>query len=229
MEQDSKQANNQAEAASSAEVQEPTNGGNISETTAVPPKKKSEAKEWIKAIVVALLLVIVIRWFLFEPFIVDGPSMQPNFHTGERVIVNKILYDVRDPKPGEVVVLKVPSQHRDFIKRVIAVGGDTVKVEGDTLTVNGKVMSEPYIQAAIDNAHAQGSDYNINNFPTEQLPDGKVPQGYVFVMGDNRSNSQDSRMIGYVPLGDIIGRADVIFWPLSNAEWIDQDAPTAQN
>lgn len=220
MEQD-KQNHNAVEAAEPATVQETDTVQTPVSETVPPKKKKNEAKEWIKAIVVALLLVIVIRGFLFEPFIVDGPSMQPNFHTGERVIVNKILYDIRDPHPGEVVVLKVPSQNRDFIKRIIAVGGDTVKVEGDTVTVNGKAISEPYIQAAIDKAHAQGSNYNINNFPTEQLPDGKVPQGYVFVMGDNRSNSQDSRMIGYVPLGDIIGRADVIFWPLSDAEWID--------
>ncbi len=216
-----KQNENRAEAAQTASVEEPVITGSPESEQTPPKKKKSEAKEWIKAIVVALVLVIIIRGFLFEPFIVDGPSMQPNFYTGERVIVNKILYDIRDPHPGEVVVLKVPSQNRDFIKRIIAVGGDTVKVDGDTVTVNGKAISEPYIQAAIDHAHAQGSTYNINNFPTEQIPDGKVPQGYVFVMGDNRSNSQDSRMIGYVPLGDIIGRADVIFWPLNKAEWIN--------
>ncbi|WP_322922737.1 signal peptidase I [Paenibacillus campi] len=216
-----KQNQNRAEAAELASVQEPVVTGPTDSEQTPPKKKKSEAKEWIKAIVVALVLVIIIRGFLFEPFIVDGPSMQPNFYTGERVIVNKILYDIRPPHPGEVIVLKVPSQNRDFIKRVIAVGGDTVKVEGDTVTVNGKVISEPYIQAAIDQAHAQGHDYNINNFPTSQIPDDKVPQGYVFVMGDNRSNSQDSRMIGYIPLSNIIGRADVIFWPLSKAEWIN--------
>lgn len=220
MEQD-KQNQNRADAAEATAVQEPVVSETPESEQNPPKKKKSEAKEWIKAIVVALVLVIIIRGFLFEPFIVDGPSMQPNFYTSERVIVNKILYDIRDPHPGEVVVLKVPSQNRDFIKRIIAVGGDTVKVDGDTVTVNGKAISEPYIQAAIDHAHAQGSNYNINNFPTEQIPDGKVPQGYVFVMGDNRSNSQDSRMIGYVPLGDIIGRADVIFWPLNKAEWIN--------
>jgi signal peptidase I len=223
MEQDTKPSNNEVHAANTTEVNEPVNTGTPDSGTIQPEKKKkSETKEWIKAIVVALLLVVVIRWFLFEPFIVDGPSMQPNFHTGERVIVNKILYDIRTPQPGEVVVLKVPSQNRDFIKRVIAVAGDTVKVEGDKVTVNGKEISEPYIQSALDNAHAQGSDYNINNFPTENFPDGTVPAGHVFVMGDNRSNSQDSRMIGYIPLGDIIGRADVIFWPFSDAKWVEQ-------
>lgn len=223
MEQDTKPSNNEVQATDTTEVTEPVHTGTPESGTVQPEKKKkSETKEWIKAIVVALLLVVVIRWFLFEPFQIDGPSMQPNFHTSERVIVNKILYDIRTPQPGEVVVLKVPSQNRDFIKRVIAVAGDTVKVEGDKVTVNGKEISEPYIQAAVDSAHAQGNDYNINNFPTENFPDGTVPAGHVFVMGDNRSNSQDSRMIGYIPLEDIIGRADVIFWPFSDAKWIEQ-------
>lgn len=104
-----------------------------------PPKKgKNEVVEWLKAIIIALILVALIRWLLFKPFIVDGPSMQPNFHTGERLIVNEILYDIRAPHRGEVIVFHVPSEGKDFIKRVIAVAGDTVKVEGDTVTVNGK-------------------------------------------------------------------------------------------
>ena len=141
--------------------------------------------------------------------------MQPNFHTGERVIVNEILYDIREPKRGEVIVFHVPSEGRDFIKRVIGVAGDTVKVEGDTVTVNGKKVDETYIQGAIDAAEANGNElYNMKDFPNEQFPDGTVPEGHVFVMGDNRSNSTDSRMIGYVPLKDIVGRADLIFWPI---------------
>ncbi|BCG59712.1 signal peptidase I [Paenibacillus sp. URB8-2] len=185
-----------------------------------PPKQKNEVLEWVKAIAIALILVILIRWLLFKPFIVDGPSMQPNFHTGERVIVNEILYDIRSPQRGEVIVFHVPSEGRDFIKRVIAVAGDTVKVEGDVVTVNGQKVNETYLQKAIDQAHANNQLYNDKNFPNEDFKDGKVPEGHVFVMGDNRSDSTDSRMIGYVPLGDIVGRADVIFWPVSDMEWI---------
>ncbi|CAI6030999.1 Signal peptidase I T [Paenibacillus sp. JJ-100] len=184
-------------------------------------KAKNEIVEWLKAIVIALVLVILIRWLLFKPFVVDGPSMQPNFSTGERVIVNEILYDIREPKRGEVIVFHVPSEGRDFIKRVIAVAGDTVQVQGDTVTVNGQKVNETYIQDAIDEAQAKGGTYNVKDFPNEQFPDGKVPPGHVFVMGDNRPNSTDSRMIGYVSLKDIIGRADVIFWPIGEIKWIN--------
>jgi len=186
-----------------------------------PQEHKSEAMEWIKAIVIAVVLVLVTRWLLFAPFIVDGPSMHPNFYTGERIIVNKIVYDFRAPKHSEVVVFHVPSEGRDFIKRVIGVPGDTVKVEGDTITVNGKVIEEPYIQEALDEKHKNNQLYNIErNFPNEQFPDGKVPEGYVFVLGDNRSNSTDSRAIGYVPFKDIIGRADLVFWPVKDISLI---------
>lgn len=187
-----------------------------------PPKKeKSEALEWLKAIVIAVVLVLLIRWLFFAPFIVDGPSMQPNFHTGERIIVNKIIYDIRGPKHGEVVVFHVPSEGRDFIKRVIGVPGDEVKVEGDTVTVNGQVVQETYIQDVLNEKHNNNELYNTEaNFPNEQVTDGTVPEGYVFVLGDNRSNSTDSRRIGYVPYGDIIGRADLVFWPLKDIEFI---------
>ncbi|WNS44765.1 signal peptidase I [Paenibacillus sp. MMS20-IR301] len=191
--------------------------GEITEQGSQSPRKpKNEVLEWIKAIAIALVLVILIRWLLFKPFIVDGPSMQPNFHTGERVIVNEILYDIRKPQRGEVIVFHVPSEGRDFIKRVIGVAGDTVKVEGDVVSVNGEPVNETYIQGAIDEAHNNNSLYNNKNFPNEDFTDGTVPEGHVFVMGDNRSDSTDSRMIGYVPLGDIVGRADLIFWPVKD-------------
>ncbi|MGG6311249.1 signal peptidase I [Paenibacillus macerans] len=184
-------------------------------------KDKSEALEWLKAIVIAVVLVLLIRWLFFAPFIVDGPSMKPNFHTGERIIVNKIIYDIREPKHGEVVVFHVPSEGRDFIKRVIGVPGDTVRVEGDTVTVNGQVVDETYIKDAVIEKHNNNELYNTEaNFPNEVVPEGTVPEGYVFVLGDNRSNSTDSRRIGFVPYGDIVGRADLVFWPLADLEFI---------
>ncbi|WP_152392443.1 signal peptidase I [Paenibacillus guangzhouensis] len=180
-------------------------------------KLKNEAVEWAKAIAIAVVLVVVIRWFVFAPFMVDGPSMQPNFHTGERVIVNKFLYDFRAPKPGEVVVFHVPQEKRDYIKRVIAVAGDTVKVQGDEVYVNGKKINEPYIQGVLDEYHAKGEQYNnLRDFPNAEVTEEKVPEGHIFAMGDNRRNSTDSRMIGYIDLKEVVGRAEVVFWPFKD-------------
>lgn len=184
-------------------------------------------KSWALIIVLAVIISLLIRTFVFEAFIVDGKSMEPNFHTNEKVIVNKLVYKLHDPRPGEVIVLHVPSRHSDFIKRVIAVGGDEVRVQGDTVTVNGQPITEPYIAQAIAAANQQHTVYNINDFPSNEVPDGKVPEGYVFVMGDNRSHSQDSRMVGYIPLSDVIGRADLIFWPLANAQRIVPNEATS--
>ncbi|MDQ6419279.1 signal peptidase I [Paenibacillus sp. LHD-117] len=183
-----------------------------------------EIVEWIKALVIAVVLVFIIRMFLFEPFIVDGPSMQPNFETGERLIVNKILYSIREPKFGEVVVFDVPEQGRKFIKRVIGVPGDKIRVEGDDLYINDEKVEEPYIAEAIAAARAEGGMYNGDgpryNFPNDTVTEMTVPEDTIFAMGDNRSNSTDSRMIGFVKDDEIVGRADVIFWPLNKIEFI---------
>ncbi|MCE5168035.1 signal peptidase I [Paenibacillus profundus] len=183
-------------------------------------RSKSELLEWIKAIAIAVILVVIVRWLLFAPFIVDGPSMEPNFWTGERLIVNKILYEFREPKRGEVVVFHVPQENRDLIKRVIGVAGDTIEYRGDDLFVNGQKVEEPYIQEALDQAHKNDELYNDRNFPNDLIQQNKVPEGQIFVMGDHRSNSTDSRMLGFIPLSDVIGRADVIFWPISHVKLI---------
>lgn len=180
-----------------------------------------EIVEWIKALVIAVVLVFVIRQFLFSPFIVDGDSMQPNFETSERLIVNKILYDIREPKFGEVVVFDVPEQGRKFIKRVIGVPGDKVRLEGDDLYINDVLVEEPYIKEAIEAAHANGQLYNTEkDFPNESVTETTVPEDTIFVLGDNRSNSTDSRVIGFVKDEEIVGRADVIFWPIDKLSFI---------
>ncbi|WP_084225151.1 signal peptidase I [Paenibacillus pectinilyticus] len=187
----------------------------ISATPAKPVQTKNETWEWIKALVIAGVLVIIIRWFLFSPFIVDGDSMHPNFFTGERLIVNKLVYDIRAPKRGEVIVFHAP-EGKDYIKRVIALPGETVKVTGDKVYINGEELAQPYIQAAIDQAVKEGHPYNT----LKDFPESKVPDGEIFAMGDNRPNSKDSRMIGFVPYNKIVGRAEVIFWPVKKISFI---------
>lgn len=170
---------------------------------------KNEAWEWIKALLIAAALVFFIRWLIFAPFIVEGPSMEPNFYTGERLIVNKFIYRFGEPKHGEVVVFHA-TKDKDYIKRVVAVPGEKVRVEGDKVFVNGQQVNETYLKVALDEAVKRGIPYNNRDF-SEQT----VPEGSIFVMGDNRSNSSDSRdpSVGFVKYDKIVGRADLIFWP----------------
>ncbi len=135
--------------------------------------------------------------------------MEPNFHTGERLIVNKLTYRFGNPERGEVLVFHA-TKDKDYIKRVIALPGEKVRVEGDQVYVNGQLLDEPYLKQALDEAAKQGIPYNTRNYPEQT-----VPEGSIFVMGDNRSNSSDSRdsTVGFVKYEQIVGRADLIFWP----------------
>lgn len=183
------------------------------------PKGKNELWEWIKALLVALIVVLVIRSFIFTPTIVSGPSMLPNFENGERLIVNKFIYYFKEPERGEVIVFHAP-EAKDYIKRVIALPGDTIKVIGDDVYVNGDLIDEPYLTEAIEAANRSGRSYNRYNFKitAEGIEAATVPEDALFVMGDNRSHSKDSRddSVGFVPIDEVVGRVDVVFWPLTN-------------
>lgn len=204
---------------------------NPDQPVSIPNEKEAKQKkayheivEWIKAISIAVLLVFVVRTFLFSPFIVDGASMEPNFHTKERVIVNLLVYRFSEPSYGDVVVFDVPEEGRRFIKRIIGVPGDTIEVHGDDVYINGEVIHEPYLAEAIAQSHANGETYNgvgdYFSFPNDYYQENIVPEDHYFVMGDNRGDSKDSRAIGYVSEDEIIGRADVVMWPLNKVKLI---------
>jgi signal peptidase I len=178
-----------------------------------PLRAKSEVWEWIKALVIAGVLVIIIRTFIFAPFIVDGPSMQPNFETGERLIVNEIIYSIRKPHHGEVIVFHAP-EGKDYIKRVIGLPGDKIKIADNKVYLNGKVLDEDYIREAIAENAKKGINYNAD---FEEIT---VPQNAFFAMGDNRLNSHDGRAIGSIEMSKIVGRADFIFWPLKKVKFV---------
>ncbi|MDR6227293.1 signal peptidase I [Desmospora profundinema] len=165
-------------------------------------RESNEAWEWVQALAIAVVLALVIRSFIFSPFSVSGPSMLSTLHNGDLVIVNKVIYLFRDPEPGEVIVFHAP-ENRDYIKRVIAMPGQTVSAQNNVVRVDGASIDEPYIDEGNRTA-----DFG----PVE------VPEGHVFVMGDNRMNSSDSRdnSLGTVPLDQVVGRADVVFWPLED-------------
>ena len=137
-----------------------------------------EVRSWIVSITSAVLVAIFIRYFIVELYVVDGPSMQPTLQDGERLVVNKFIYHWRDPMRSEVVIFRYPRDHsRDFIKRVIAVGGDTIEIKDGHVFVNDALVNEDYI------AEKTRTEY----------PKQTVPEGTLFVCGDNRRNSLDSR------------------------------------
>ncbi|USG67749.1 signal peptidase I [Brevibacillus ruminantium] len=171
-------------------------------------RTKNEAWEWLKALGIAIVFAFLIRTFLFAPFIVDGDSMQFTLHDREKLVVNKAIYYMTQPKPGDIVVFHAEAK-RDYIKRVIAVAGDTVEVKNDQLLINGKVVEEPYLEPKRKEAEAAGVPL------TEDFGPVHVGVGQVFVMGDNRRDSHDSRAIGPVDISLVVGRSEFVFWPLA--------------
>lgn len=176
---------------------------------------------------VAIVVAVLVRAFVLQTFFIPSESMENTLRIDDRVLVNKLVYDFRDPRRGEIVVFEAPSAWRvnpdkeDFIKRVIGVGGDRVECcdEKQRLVINGQPLDEPYLYA----------DGNGSDRASEEPFDITVPAGRLWVMGDHRSHSGDSRDhfvntrdvdTATVPVSSVIGRAFVIFWPVSNTSWL---------
>lgn len=175
------------------------------ETPPGAPKRHNPVRttvEWIAIIVVALVAALLVKTFLLQPFFIPSESMEPTLRVDDRLLVNKLN---RSPDRGEIVVFERPPgkavgpTNKDLIKRVIAVGGDTVEGRADGVYVNDKRIDEPYVKGG-----ATGG-------PFARLT---VPPGKFWVMGDNRNNSQDSRVIGAIDDDLVVGKAVVRFWPL---------------
>ena len=178
----------------------------------------------------AFVLALLIKTLLVQAFFIPSGSMEPTLMPGDRVIVVKVPYYFHDPQRGDVIVFEdpdpskqpdrgvvggffhwlvqglgaAPPDNEDFIKRVIGLPGETVWAKGGNVYVDGKKIDDPYAQM------------------TDDFPKTKVPDGTLFVMGDNRGNSLDSRFgLGYVPLDQVIGKADLVIWPPSRAGGIN--------
>ncbi|HEY8496808.1 MAG TPA: signal peptidase I [Limnochordales bacterium] len=161
---------------------------------------KARIREYVEALVIAGALAGFIITFVAQSFLVQGSSMEPTLVDGQRLLVDKITYRLREPRRGEIIVFHYPADpRRKFIKRVIGLPGDEVLIAGQRLILNGRPVEEPYVLGPMRGVFGPMT----------------VPPGHVFVLGDNRNNSDDSRYpdVGPVPMELVVGLARLAYWP----------------
>ena len=184
--------------------------------------QKSTVREYFESIVVAVILALFVRTFVFQAFKIPTGSMKPNLLVGDHLLVNKFIFapaasawekallPMRPIQRGDVMVFKFPEEpERDFIKRTIGLPGDTIELKNQTVFVNGQPLAEPYAHYLFppaDQTQADGFDLRRKYGPVT------VPAGHYFMMGDNRDDSQDSRFWGFLPESYVKGRALFIYW-----------------
>ncbi len=194
---------------------------------------KEEAKEIIESVLVAGVLAFFIITFVVQSFVVQGHSMDPTLANGERLFVNKFIYRFHPPRRGDIIVLRPKGEpNKKYIKRVIGLPGDKIEIKDGKLLINNTLIKEDYINEdyIISRYYPIDTDGD-GSFDRRQSTSGpfEVPAGSVFAMGDNRNHSTDSRWlseVGYVPYGDISGKAFWVYWPLTKMRVLDnQDYP----
>ena len=184
-----------------------------------------KVKEYAEAIIIAILIALFIRTFVVQAFKIPSGSMKPTLQIGDHILVNKFIYGVKvpfvrstlipisEPKRGDIIVFIYPQDRtKDFIKRVIAIGGDRVEIRNKEIYVND-VLSEDTHGVYVDPVVMPGAMQ-----PRDNMGPVEVPKGTVFVMGDNRDQSYDSRFWGFVDLKDVMGEAFMIYWSWNGDE-----------
>ena len=182
-------------------------------------RSKSVFREYFEAICIAVLLALFIRTFVVQAFKIPSGSMLPTLLIGDHLLVNKFMYGVKmpftgkvlipykEPERGDVVVFRFPKDRSvDYIKRVIGTPGDTVEIREKKVYINGEPIDDPYAHISTP------SILNANASPRDNFGPVLVPDDRIFVMGDNRDNSYDSRFWGFVDQRDILGKAFILYW-----------------
>ena len=180
---------------------------------AKPRRWRRTILEWLGVIGGGIAIALLVEAFLIQAFWIPSPSMEPTLDVGDRVLVNKLSYKFHEVNRGDVVVFERPpgastgqnGEIKDLIKRVIAVGGDTVEAKEGEVFVNGERIDENYLEPGT----------STDNLPLKTIPDGRV-----FVMGDNRTNSEDSRVFGPIGEDAIVGRAFIRVLPVTDIGWL---------
>jgi signal peptidase I len=178
-------------------------------------------REWVTVLVVALVIAITVRSLILQQFYISGPSMETTMFQDNRVLVNKLSYRLHDIYRGDVVVFDRVTvdgevvQHDDLIKRVIGLSGETISIKDCQVFIDGKLLPEPYLN---DYDLAQSSLDDRCRMPL--MEETLIPENHLFVMGDNRPQSFDSRMFGSIEQNIVVGRAFVTIWPLAAARFL---------
>jgi signal peptidase I len=192
------------------------------QTKVVPKKKvktKSKIQEYIEAIIIAIMIALVVRTFIVQAYKIPSGSMKPTLLVGDHILVNKFIYGIKipyfrkilfpvtDPQRGDIVVFIYPNDRsKDFIKRVIGLGGDTIEIKNKKIFINGKEHTDKI------GVYSDKVVYPAAMQPRDNYGPVTVPTGSLFVMGDNRDESMDSRFWGFVDLKDVEGKAFIIYW-----------------
>lgn len=178
---------------------------------------RKEILSYLKVLALGLIFAFVIKHYLFAPYIVEGQSMQPNLQEQNKLVVNK-LSQFTDFNRFDIIVFNAPDADARYVKRVIGLPGDTVRMKDDVLYVNGKAYKESYL----NKSEGYGALPYTGDFTLEELTGyKKVPKGSVFVLGDNRTISKDSRYFGMLPKENIIGKAVLRIWPFTEVGQVE--------
>lgn len=174
-------------------------------------KKKSSTRELVESIIFALILALIIRTFVIQAFRIPSGSMLNTLLIGDQILVNKFIFKFKEPQRGDIIVFKYPlNEKKDFVKRLIGLSGEKVEVINSRVYINDKPIKEPY-------AIFEGQSGARENFGPKI-----VPKGHLFVMGDNRYNSSDSREWGFLDKKKLRGKAFMIYWSWDPSKgWFD--------
>ena len=166
-------------------------------------------REILTTIIPAILIALFVNIYVAEAAEIEaGPSMQPNLYAGYRVMTEKVSYYLHKPRRGDIVVVERPENEGNLIKRVMGLPGEIIEIRGGHTIINGKPIDEPW----------------VTNFGGPDKGPTQIPEGHVFIIGDNRPVSRDSRVIGSVPIDMIIGRACFVYWPIKEFQFLPSPA-----
>lgn len=177
----------------------------------IRPMWKQEGVHLLQTVAIGVMIAICFRTFFFSTYVVEGKSMLPTLQDGNMIVINKLGYQVGDLHRFDVVVFHA-NKEEDYVKRIIGLPGDTIEYRHDTLYVNGQPIDEPYLEGFKKQLIGQQL---TGNFTLEEVTGRvKVPNDSVFLLGDNRTKSWDSRNFGFVKMKQIVGTVDLRYWPL---------------